>query len=179
MRLTSKIITAHKFRERGGEPASTRRCPNVGLMLAHRLRRWTNISPTLGQRLVFAGILDLVWINCIKIILLNWEGHVLQACPLERTWVHFSRFSLLSCRIYWSQCGGRGPTQLITMECACRVSCSPSSLLNVLLQIKGCICHWSGRYTLSNPRERYDYWSYTYNHRNTQILWPINHVYTP
>ena len=24
-------------------------------MLAHRLRRWPNISPTLGQRLVFAG----------------------------------------------------------------------------------------------------------------------------
>ena len=31
--------------------------PNVGLTLAHRLRRWPNISPTLGQRLVFAGCL--------------------------------------------------------------------------------------------------------------------------
>ena len=29
--------------------------PNVGLMLVHRLRRWANIKPTLGQRLVFAG----------------------------------------------------------------------------------------------------------------------------
>ena len=32
------------------------RCPNVGLMLAHRLRRWPNIRPTLGQHLVFAGL---------------------------------------------------------------------------------------------------------------------------
>ena len=30
--------------------------PNVGTMLAHRLRRWPNIVPTLGKRLVFAGI---------------------------------------------------------------------------------------------------------------------------
>ena len=28
--------------------------PNVGTMLAHRLRRWPNIVPTLGERLVFA-----------------------------------------------------------------------------------------------------------------------------
>ena len=27
---------------------------NVGLTLAHRLRRWTNIKPTVVQRLVFA-----------------------------------------------------------------------------------------------------------------------------
>ena len=36
-------------------PANTRRWTNVGLMLAHRLRRWANIKPTLIQRLVFAG----------------------------------------------------------------------------------------------------------------------------
>ena len=36
-------------------PESTRHCPNVVLMLAHRLRRWTNFTPTLGQCLVFAG----------------------------------------------------------------------------------------------------------------------------
>ena len=29
--------------------------PNVGIMLVHRLRRWTNTSSTSGQRLVFAG----------------------------------------------------------------------------------------------------------------------------
>ena len=29
--------------------------PKVGSMLTHRLRRWPNIEPTLGERLVFAG----------------------------------------------------------------------------------------------------------------------------
>ena len=28
----------------------------VGLTLAPRLRRWANTSPTLGQRLMFAGL---------------------------------------------------------------------------------------------------------------------------
>ena len=36
-------------------PASTRYWHNVGLMLVQRLLRWLNISPTLGQRHVFAG----------------------------------------------------------------------------------------------------------------------------
>ena len=29
---------------------------NAGLMLAQRRRRWSNISPALGQRVVFAGL---------------------------------------------------------------------------------------------------------------------------
>ena len=29
--------------------------PNVGLLLGHHLRRWTNSKPTLNQRLMFAG----------------------------------------------------------------------------------------------------------------------------
>ena len=37
-------------------PANTTRWPNAGLMLAQRRRRWANISPALGQRVVFAGI---------------------------------------------------------------------------------------------------------------------------
>ena len=36
-------------------PASTKRSANAGTMLAHRLRRWPNIVPTLAGRLVFAG----------------------------------------------------------------------------------------------------------------------------
>ena len=36
-------------------PANTIQCINVGLMLVQRRRRWTNIKPTLDQRLVFAG----------------------------------------------------------------------------------------------------------------------------
>ena len=35
--------------------ANTKWPPSVGLMLAHRLRRWANINPTLGGCLVFAG----------------------------------------------------------------------------------------------------------------------------
>ena len=34
----------------------TRHWPNVGLMLEHCLRRWTNIIQTSGQRLVFAWV---------------------------------------------------------------------------------------------------------------------------
>ena len=37
-------------------PSKTTRLSNVGLMLAHRLRRWANISPTLDQRVIFAGL---------------------------------------------------------------------------------------------------------------------------
>ena len=43
----------------GPYPANTRRWPNIELMLVHRLRRWTNISPTFDQRLVFAGSIGL------------------------------------------------------------------------------------------------------------------------
>ena len=38
-----------------GWPSNTRHCPNVGSILGHRLRRWSNIEPTLGQFLIFAG----------------------------------------------------------------------------------------------------------------------------
>ena len=44
----------------------TRRWTNVGVMLGLRLRRWPNITPTLVQRLVFAG--DWQW-KSNKIIL--------------------------------------------------------------------------------------------------------------
>ena len=36
--------------------SKTRRSPNVGSMLVHRLRRWPNIVPTLGESLMFAGM---------------------------------------------------------------------------------------------------------------------------
>ena len=38
-------------------PANTRHQTNAGLLLAHRLRRWPNIKPTLVRCLVFAGYL--------------------------------------------------------------------------------------------------------------------------
>ena len=34
--------------------------PNVGTMLAHRLRRWPNIVPTLGRR-TFCAHIDVFW----------------------------------------------------------------------------------------------------------------------
>ena len=40
-------------------PASTTHGSNVGPMLAHRLRRWPNIGPTLDRCVVFAGLLTL------------------------------------------------------------------------------------------------------------------------
>ena len=36
--------------------ANKRRLPNVGLVLGHRRRRWTNTNPTLGKRLMFECI---------------------------------------------------------------------------------------------------------------------------
>ena len=43
-------------RKSGHLTASTRRSFNVGTMLAHRLRRRTNIVPTSGERLLSDGI---------------------------------------------------------------------------------------------------------------------------
>ena len=43
-------------------PANTRRWPNAGSMMGHRLRRWPSTNPALDQRLVFAegggGVVD-------------------------------------------------------------------------------------------------------------------------
>ena len=36
-------------------PANMRRWPNIGLLLAHRLRSWPNSKSALSQRLMFAG----------------------------------------------------------------------------------------------------------------------------
>ena len=36
-------------------PANTVRWPNADSMLVHRLRRWSNIKPTLDERLICPG----------------------------------------------------------------------------------------------------------------------------
>ena len=41
----------------GPVPANTKYWPNAGLMLVHRLRRWPNIKPPLGECPVFGGVL--------------------------------------------------------------------------------------------------------------------------
>ena len=51
-----KEITGFAQYITNGVPGSTRRWLNFWLILGHRLRRWPNISQTLGQRLVFAGV---------------------------------------------------------------------------------------------------------------------------
>ena len=38
--------------------SNTRRWPNAGLLLAHRLRSWANISPVLGYRVMFDATLN-------------------------------------------------------------------------------------------------------------------------
>ena len=40
----------------GSIPVNNSHCPKAGLMLFHRLRRWPNITPALGQFLVFIGL---------------------------------------------------------------------------------------------------------------------------
>ena len=35
------------------QESGTRLCPNAGLMLVHRLRRWPNVSPALGGSPVY------------------------------------------------------------------------------------------------------------------------------
>ena len=47
---------AHCWTKVGTFQANTRQWTNVGSMLAHRLRRWANIDPTLVEYLVFARL---------------------------------------------------------------------------------------------------------------------------
>ena len=51
--LTTDLI-AGRPKERKSKQ-NMRRWPNIGLLLAHRLRRWANSKPALGQRLMVAG----------------------------------------------------------------------------------------------------------------------------
>ena len=55
-------------------PADTRHWPNAGQMLTHRLRRWANIRPALGQRLVPAGIIfwDSLTFECVPRVCFTW-----------------------------------------------------------------------------------------------------------
>ena len=51
----SKALQASHCNKIGGHPANTRHPHDVVLVLAHRVRRWTNIKPATGKYLVFAG----------------------------------------------------------------------------------------------------------------------------
>ena len=56
----------------------TPRWPNAGQMLAHNLRRWSNINPALVQRLVFA--VESGWLNK------RWPYVVLMLDQRRRQW---------------------------------------------------------------------------------------------
>ena len=77
--------------------ANRRLWPNVGIMLAHRLRRWSNIMPTVGQRLVFAGIrtsfrLGLSSSRDIEPLLVQCWASVVDGGPtLNHQWLNVSR----------------------------------------------------------------------------------------
>ena len=50
------------------------RRPDVGLVLTHRLRRWPNSEPTLGQRLTFAvnTVTDTIGKNTSQLLYSAW-----------------------------------------------------------------------------------------------------------
>ena len=76
-------------------PAKTRRWPNGRLILAHRLRRWANISPTLGQHLVCAGIAGFIE---------AFDGDLIVLCLVEMTisTKHMTKICVGSAP--WSEC---------------------------------------------------------------------------
>ena len=56
---SSEKLGQHVYRVRY-IPANTTRWPNAGTIVSHRLRRWANISPAVGQRVVFTCCYDLL-----------------------------------------------------------------------------------------------------------------------
>ena len=85
----------------GNRPANTRRLPNVGSMLARRLRHRSNIEPTLGKRLVFAGIKPQFTMKYIHLPLYRTcrpSWYILRISTLERLLLSlFLFFYLLHC----------------------------------------------------------------------------------
>ena len=56
---TTFTLIPHNSSVAGGDtaiPANTKHSANAGTMLSHRLRRWPDIIPALGEHLAFAGI---------------------------------------------------------------------------------------------------------------------------
>ena len=56
---TSKVRPVYvtdKVDNSRGLPESTKTCPNIVLILDHRLRCWSNIKTTLGECFAFAGL---------------------------------------------------------------------------------------------------------------------------
>ena len=71
----SKYISKHKT------------LTNAGLLLAQRRRRWANIKPALGQRLVFAGIMV--------------DRHLMNVGPRSET---LAQDSIRACPLLYKRC---------------------------------------------------------------------------
>ena len=87
-------------------PAGMSRRPNAGSMLGRRRRRWTNIEPALGRRLMLAGWPhDTRDINTeMTSVVDNYNNSflILTNDALEPTWPVLSR----SINTVWLKCGG-------------------------------------------------------------------------
>ena len=66
-------------------PANTRCWTNVGLMLAHRLRHWPNINPTLVRLLVFSGNIKITNPQPLK-MKWNESGFRPPSCTYRLNW---------------------------------------------------------------------------------------------
>ena len=109
-----------------------RRCPNVGLLLTHRLRRWPNSKPKLGQRLMFAGEGELfimtprvtslsqttcgllqenpVCFSCTwQYIFSTWQGDSTLACMLTEPSIARVALGPVMAEL-WTNVAGDGPT---------------------------------------------------------------------
>ena len=56
-----------------------RRRPNVGLLLAHRLRRWPDSKQTWGQCPMFAGLYQICRNESTVTALHSWHGTTVQS----------------------------------------------------------------------------------------------------
>ena len=88
----------------GSNPANTIRWTNIGLMLAHRLRLWANINPTLVQRLVFAGRggwTDILTPSKVRCVTRIGVTHVTLCWERGLSWYIDPQQSVV-CDTYWS-----------------------------------------------------------------------------
>ena len=91
---------------KGSSSASQTHRPNVGPMLGRRGRRWTNIGPTLGLCVVFAGncLLDILFI--VIIILFYFRKYTVHsiysflACVYLSYVLHFATIDVFGMEIH-------------------------------------------------------------------------------
>ena len=85
LRPREKRALCGKMRRTCHYLANMRYRPNITLMLAHRLRRWTNIKPTLGQCDVCSQMLG-------YLVVLSMTVEVLRTSPLAYHYDHYGDY---------------------------------------------------------------------------------------